>query len=49
MNREEKLQEMVNFILDEGGNDSVLVTKATTTCLHLQNKEVDCCHKARAT
>jgi hypothetical protein len=47
-NREEKLQEIINFIFTKGGNDPVIMTKATAICLQLQNEEVDHFHKAKA-
>ncbi len=43
----EKLQEIINFIPTERGNDHILVTKATSSHLQLLNEEVDCYHKTR--
>jgi hypothetical protein len=45
VNGEEKLQEIIDFILTKRGNDHILVTKATSSHLQLLNEDVDCYHK----
>ncbi len=44
-----KIQEVVDFIIMERGNDPVLVMKSITSHLHLLNEEVDRHHNANAT
>ncbi len=48
VNRAEKLNENVDFILTEGGTDPNLVMKATSLHLWLLNEEVDHYHEAWA-